>query len=150
MAKERTFVMVKPDGVNRRCIGEIISRFERRGLKLVAAKFMRISEALAKRHYAEHVGKPFYPDLEAFITSGPVFTMVWEGEQSIELVRTMMGKTDPKQSAPGTIRGDLGISKGMNLIHGSDGPESAKREISLFFEDTELQEYDLADGPWME
>jgi nucleoside-diphosphate kinase len=150
MGIERTFVMVKPDGVQRGAIGNIISRFEARGLKLVAARFMRITPDLAKKHYAEHVGKPFYADLEGFVTSGPVLAMVWEGDQAIEMVRTMMGKTDPKASAPGTIRGDLGISKGKNIIHGSDGPESAKREISLFFKKDELVGYDRIDGPWID
>jgi len=150
MAMERTFIMVKPDGVQRGVIGDLISRFETRGLKMIAARFMRITPDLAKKHYAEHVGKPFYPDLEGFVTSGPVLAMVWEGDQAIEMVRTMMGKTDPKASAPGTIRGDLGITKSKNIIHGSDGPESAKREISLFFKDEEIQDYKKIDEPWLD
>ena len=150
MAMERTFVMVKPDGVQRGVIGNVISRFETRGLKLIAARFMRISPDLAKNHYAEHVGKPFYLDLEGFVTSGPVLAMVWEGDQAIDMVRTMMGKTDPKESAPGTIRGDLGITKSKNIIHGSDSPESAKREISLFFKEEEIQKYTRIDEPWLD
>ena len=150
MTIERTFVMVKPDGVQRGVIGNVISRFETRGLKLIAARFMRITPDLAKKHYSEHVGKPFYPDLEGFVTSGPVLAMVWEGDQAIEMVRTMMGKTDPKASSPGTIRGDLGITKSKNIIHGSDGPESAKREIALFFKDDDIQVYTRIDEPWLD
>jgi nucleoside-diphosphate kinase len=138
MGTERTFVMVKPDGVKRGLIGEIVSRFETRGFKLVAAKVMRISPDLAKKHYAEHVEKHFYKELETFITSGPVFAMVWEGEDAISQIRRMMGKTNPMESDPGTIRGDFGLHKTENLVHGSDGPESAKREISLFFKDDEF------------
>jgi nucleoside-diphosphate kinase len=145
---ERTFVMVKPDGVQRRLIGKIIARFEERGLKLIAAKFMQISGNLSKKHYFEHVEKPFYPELEEFITSGPVLAMVWEGDKAIELVRTMMGKTDPKASPPGTIRGDFGISKGKNIVHGSDSPESAKREIALWFKDEELIDWKKVDSHW--
>jgi nucleoside-diphosphate kinase len=147
---ERTFVMVKPDGVQRGLIGEIVSRFEDRGLKLVAGKFMRIDDELAREHYAEHVEKPFFEDLSAFITSGPVFAMVWEGQDAIAQVRRMMGKTDPAESAPGTIRGDFGLDLGRNVIHGSDTEEgSAEREIELFFDDDELQSYERIDEPWL-
>ena len=147
---ERTFVMVKPDGVQRGIIGEIVSRFEDRGLKLVAGKFMRIDDELAREHYAEHVDKPFFDDLSAFITSGPVFAMVWEGQDAIAQVRTMMGETDPAESAPGTIRGDFGLDLGRNVIHGSDTEEgSAEREIGLFFDDEELVDYDRIDESWL-
>ncbi len=147
---ERTFVMVKPDGVQRGLIGEIVSRFEERGLKLVAGKFMQIDDELAEEHYAEHVDKPFFDDLSSFITSGPVFAMVWEGQDAIAQVRTMMGETDPAESAPGTIRGDFGLDLGRNVIHGSDTEEgSAEREIGLFFEDEELHDYDRIDETWL-
>ena len=147
---ERTFVMVKPDGVQRGLIGEIVSRFEERGLKLVGGKFMRIDDELAREHYAEHVDKPFFEDLSSFITSGPVFAMVWEGQDAIAQVRTMMGETDPAESAPGTIRGDFGLDLGRNVIHGSDTEEgSAEREIGLFFDDEELQSYDRIGETWL-
>ena len=147
---ERTFVMVKPDGVQRGFIGEIVSRFEDRGLKLVGGKFMRIDDEVAREHYAEHVDKPFFEDLSAFITSGPVFAMVWEGQDATAQVRTMMGETDPAESAPGTIRGDFGLDLGRNVIHGSDTEEgSAEREIGLFFDDEELQSYERIDETWL-
>jgi nucleoside-diphosphate kinase len=147
---ERTFVMVKPDGVQRGLIGEIVSRFEDRGLKLVAGKFMQIDDELAREHYAEHVDKPFFEGLSAFITSGPVFAMVWEGQDAIAQVRTMMGETDPAESAPGTIRGDFGLDLGRNVIHGSDTEEgSAEREIGLFFDDEELHDYERIDETWL-
>ena len=147
---ERTFVMVKPDGVQRGLIGDIVSRFEERGLKLVAGKFMQIDDELAREHYAEHVDKPFFDDLSGFITSGPVFAMVWEGQDAIAQVRAMMGETDPAESAPGTIRGDFGLDLGRNVIHGSDTEEgSAEREIGLFFDDEELHDYDRIDEAWL-
>ncbi|MGM0372396.1 MAG: nucleoside-diphosphate kinase [Halobacteriota archaeon] len=147
---ERTFVMVKPDGVQRGLIGEIIARFEDRGLKLVGAKLMRIDQALAEEHYAEHTDKPFFEDLTDFITSGPVLAMVWEGQDAIAQVRTMMGATDPAESAPGTIRGDFGLDMGRNVIHGSDTePGSAEREIELFFDDEELEDYERIDEAWL-
>jgi len=135
---ERTFIMVKPDGVARGLVGEVIARFERRGFRLVALKALRIDRALAERHYAEHVGKPFFASLVAFITSGPVVAMVWEGREAIRVARAMMGVTDSADAAPGTIRGDFSLSKEENVVHGSDGPESAAREIALFFADVEL------------
>lgn len=138
---ERTFLMVKPDGVSRQLIGEIVSRFEKKGFRLVGAKLMQISDELAKKHYAEHKERPFFNDLVAFITSGPVFAMVWEGENIIATARQMMGKTNPAEAAPGTIRGDYGVIVSKNIIHGSDSPESAKREISLFFREDELISY---------
>ena len=147
---ERTFVMVKPDGVQRGLIGEIVSQFEDRGLKLVAGKFMRIDDELAREHYAEHVDKPFFDDLSSFITSGPVFAMVWEGQDAIAQIRTMMGETDPAESAPGTIRGDFGLDLGRNVIHGSDTEAgSAEREIGLFFDDEELHSYERIDETWL-
>jgi nucleoside-diphosphate kinase len=147
---ERTFVMVKPDGVQRGLIGEVVSRFEDRGLKLVAGKFMRIDDELAREHYAEHVDKPFFDDLSSFITSGPVFAMVWEGQNAIAQVRTMMGETDPAESAPGTVRGDFGLDLGRNVIHGSDTEEgSAEREIGLFFDEAELHDYERIDETWL-
>jgi len=135
---ERTFIMVKPNGVARGLVGEVVSRFERRGFVLRGMKALRIDADLAQRHYAEHVGKPFFEPLVAFITSGPVVAMVWEGRDAIEVARTMMGVTDPVDAAPGTIRGDLALSKEENVVHGSDGAASAAREIGLFFADEEL------------
>ncbi|MFO7925139.1 nucleoside-diphosphate kinase [Natronomonas sp.] len=147
---ERTFVMVKPDGVQRALIGDIVSRFEDRGLKLVAGRFMKIDNELAREHYAEHVDKPFFDDLADFITSGPVFAMVWEGQDAVAQVRTMMGETDPAESAPGTIRGDFGLDLGRNVIHGSDTEEgSAEREIGLFFGEHELLDYERIDEAWL-
>jgi len=148
---ERTFVMVKPDGVQRGLIGEIVSRFEDRGLKLVGAKFMQIDQDLAEDHYGEHEGKPFFEGLVDFITSGPVFAMVWEGQDAIRQVRSMMGETDPADSAPGTIRGDLGLDLGRNVIHGSDHEDegSNEREIDLFFDEDELVEWESVDESWL-
>jgi len=141
--RERTFLMVKPDGVQRGLIGDIISRLEKKGLKPVAMKMMLISAELASRHYDEHRDKPFYNGLIQFITSGPVVAMVWEGDNVISLVRTLMGATDPVKAACGTIRGDLAIFMGKNVVHGSDSPESAEREINLFFTGNELLTYIL-------
>ena len=135
---ERTFIMVKPDGVRLRLVGEVVHRFERRGFALRAMKALRIDRDLAERHYAEHVGKPFFEPLVAFITSGPVVAMVWEGRDAITVARAMLGTTDAAQAAPGTIRGDFSLSKEQNVVHGSDGPESAAREIGLFFTEDEV------------
>lgn len=135
---ERTFVMVKPDGVERALVGEVVARFERRGFNLRGMKAMRIDRALAERHYAEHIDKPFFESLAAFVTRGPVVAMVWEGNDAIRVARTMLGATDSSQALPGTIRGDFSLSKEENIVHGSDGPESAAREIALFFSDDEL------------
>ena len=148
---ERTFVMVKPDGVQRGLIGDVVSRFEDRGLKLVAGKFMQIDRDLAEDHYGEHEDKPFFDDLVEFITSGPVFAMVLEGQDAVSQVRTMMGETDPAESAPGTIRGDYGLDLGRNVIHGSDDedPGANEREISLFFDDDELVDWDQIDETWL-
>lgn len=134
----RTFAMVKPDGVEKGLVGEIISRFEKKGLKIVALKIMKITPELAEKHYGEHKGKPFFSDLVNFITSGPVAAMVLEGENVIPTVRTMMGATDPKDAAPGTIRGDFALTIDENIIHGSDSPESAMREIGIFFKEEEI------------
>ncbi|MBC1372990.1 nucleoside-diphosphate kinase [Listeria booriae] len=146
---EKTYLMVKPDGVQRGLIGEIVGRLEKKGLKLVGAKFMQIDEELAKQHYAEHVGKAFFPDLVAFITSGPVFAMVWEGDEAISLARHMMGKTNPLEAEQGTMRGDLAVHMNRNVIHGSDSPESAQREIGLFFKEEELISYEKAIDVWL-
>jgi len=143
--------MVKPDGVQRGLIGEIVSRFEDRGLKLVGAKFMQIDRDLAEDHYGEHEGKPFFEGLVEFITSGPVFAMVWEGQDAVRQVRSMMGETDPAESAPGTIRGDLGLDLGRNVIHASDHEDegSNEREIDLFFDEDELVEWESVDENWL-
>jgi nucleoside-diphosphate kinase len=138
---ERTFAMVKPDGVRRGLIGEIISRFEKRGIKVVALKLMQMTPEMAGEHYAEHKGKPFFPSVVEFITSGPVAAMVLEGENVVSAVRTMMGATDPKDSAPGTIRSDYALTMSENIIHGSDSPASASREIGLFFSEKEIISY---------
>jgi nucleoside-diphosphate kinase len=135
---ERTFIMVKPNGVARGLVGEVVARFERRGLILRAMKLMRIPRELAERHYAEHSEKPFFGELVDFITSGPVVAMVWEGNEAIGVARTMMGATDPVKAAPGTIRGDFATVMAENMVHGSDGPQSAEREIGLFFAADEL------------
>ncbi|WP_077618604.1 nucleoside-diphosphate kinase [Bacillus sinesaloumensis] len=146
---EKTFLMVKPDGVQRQLIGEIISRFERKGFQLVGAKLMAIPSELAQEHYGEHKERPFFGELVEFITSGPVFAMVWQGENVIATARQMMGTTNPKDAAPGTIRGDFGLIVGKNVIHGSDSPTSAEREISLFFKDEELVTYDKLINNWI-
>ncbi len=141
--RDRTFLMVKPDGVQRGLVGNVISRMENKGLKLVAMKMIHISPDLASHHYEEHKGKPFYDGLIEFITSAPVVAMIWEGDDVIEMVREAVGATDPRKSAPGTIRGDLAVFTGKNIVHASDSPESAKREIGLFFKDKELCAYSL-------
>ncbi len=146
---EKTLVLVKPDGVQRGLIGEVISRLEKRGLKLVAMKLMQVDEALARRHYGEHEGKPFFPGLVAFITSAPVVAMVWEAENAVEVVRSTMGDTKPADSPMGTIRGDLALDIGRNLVHGSDSPESAQREIGLFFSPGEILEYGRSNDDWI-
>lgn len=146
---ERTFLMIKPDAVQRNLIGEVVSRLERKGLKLVAAKLFQASEELAKEHYAEHVEKPFFNDLVSFITSGPVFAMVVEGKNVVEVTRTLVGETNPTKAAPGTIRGDYGIDLGRNIIHGSDSNESAEGEIGLWFNQSELNDYKLNNENWV-
>ncbi len=138
---EKTFTMVKPDGVQRGLTGEIIKRIEQKGFRLVGLKMMMITEDLARKHYAEHVDKGFFPELLAFITSGPVVAMVWEGPEVISTLRTMMGKTNPAEALPGTMRGDLAVNVSQNIIHGSDSGEAAQREINLFFKPEEINTY---------
>lgn len=145
---ERTFIMVKPDGVQRGLVGEVISRIEKKGFKLAGLKMLKIDEDLAKKHYAEHVEKPFFPELLDFITSGPVAAMVVEGDGVIAAMRAMMGKTNPKEALPGTIRGDFGVCMSQNVIHGSDSPEAAAREISLFFKE-EVLDYNRDLDKWI-
>lgn len=135
MADERTLIIVKPDGVQRGLVGEIIGRLERRGLKIVGLDFRTIDRGVASRHYGEHEGKPFYDGLIDYITSGPSVLAVLEGPNAVSVARATIGATNPVNAAPGTIRGDLGLMTGRNLIHGSDGPESAGREVALFFGD---------------
>ncbi len=133
MAQEHTFIMVKPDGVARRLVGEVVGRLERKGLKLEKMRMLTISEAMASQHYAEHVERPFFGELISFITSGPVVAMEWSGESAISVCRTLMGTTNPAEAAPGSIRGDLATLVTENIVHGSDGPDSASRELALFF-----------------
>ncbi len=146
---QKTLVLLKPDAVQRGLVGELVSRLERKGLKLVGMKLARMDDALARQHYAEHVDKPFFKGLAEFITSGPLVAMAIEGEDAIGMVRTLMGETNPANAAPGTVRGDYAVSIGLNLVHGSDSPESAKRELALFFEKDEILEYDRATDPWI-
>jgi len=146
---ERSFVMVKPDGVQRGLVGEVIRRLERRGLKLVAAKFMRVPRELAEKHYEALKDKPFFPGLIDFITSGPVLAMVWEGPGAIGVIRSTMGATDPAKAAPGTIRADFALDVSRNVVHGSDSPETAEREIALWFRPEELVAYDRSVDGWI-
>lgn len=146
---EKTFLMIKPDGVQRNLIGPIVSRLENKGFKIVGAKLMQVSEELAKTHYQEHAEKPFFGELVDFITSGPVFAMVLEGENVISTARLVVGSTNPQEAAPGTIRGDFGLTVGKNIIHGSDSPESAEREIGLFFDKAEILDYNLINKDWI-
>jgi nucleoside-diphosphate kinase len=146
---QKTLVLLKPDAVQRGLVGELVSRLERKGLKLVGMKLARMDDALARQHYAEHVDKPFFKGLAEFITSGPLVAMAIEGEDAIGMVRTLMGETNPANAAPGTVRGDYAVSIGLNLVHGSDSPESAKRELALFFAEDEILEYDRATDPWI-
>jgi nucleoside-diphosphate kinase len=141
--------MLKPGSIQRGLIGSIISRFENRGLKIIAMKMMHVSEELAGKHYGEHKGKPFYNDLVNYITSGPVVAMVMEGPNAISVVRKMMGKTDPQESDPGTVRGDFGLFTGKNIVHGSDSKPSAEREIANFFSEAELLSYKRCDEEWI-
>ena len=146
---ERTLVLLKPDAVQRRLVGRIIARLEAKGLTIVGMKLVQVSRSLAERHYADHVEKPFYEELVSFITSAPVVALVVEGPRAIEAVRRLMGKTNPFDADPGTIRGDLGCSVTMNLVHGSDSPASAAREIPLFFSSDEILSYPMADAAWL-
>lgn len=147
---ERTFVMFKPDCMERGLLGSILSRFERKGLRLIAMKMLRITPDLAKQHYAEHVEKPFYPGLEEFITASPVVATVLEGPEVVRVVRDMLGATSGLKAAPGTIRGDHSASRQMNLVHASDSPESAAREIDLYFTGDEIQQWDPTLACWLQ
>ncbi len=146
---ERTFAMVKPDGVQRGLVGNILNRFEDRGLKIVALKMLHITPELANRHYGEHVGKPFYEPLVSYITSGPVVAIALEGKNAVEVARSMMGKTNPMDAGPGTIRGDFGLEIGRNVIHGSDSVESANRELGLFFSEEDFCPYTKINEAWL-
>jgi len=146
---ERTLVLVKPDAMQRGLASEVLGRLERRGLKMVAARLLEIDEALAARHYAEHVGKPFYQRLCSFITSGPVIAAVFEGEDAVALARRTIGATDPAKAAPGSIRGDFGINMGRNMVHGSDSPESAAREVALFFDEKDIVNWERSVDGWI-
>lgn len=149
MATERTLVIIKPDAVQRGLIGEITQRFERRGLKIAAMRLETVSRETAERHYGEHKGKPFYEGLVEYITSSPSVLMVLEGPDAIAITRTTMGATKPAEAAPGTIRADYGLMIGRNLVHGSDSPESAEREVGIFFSDTGVVDYDRAIDTWV-
>jgi nucleoside-diphosphate kinase len=146
---ERTLILLKPDCVQRRLMGRIVSRFEDKGLNLIAMKMMRVTPELAKRHYAEHVHKPFYLALESFITGGPILAAIVEGLEAIRVVREMLGATSGLKAAAGTIRGDFSASRQMNLVHASDGPEAAAREIDLYFHPNEICAGDLTLTPWL-
>lgn len=146
---ERTLVLIKPDGVQRGLVGEILSRFERRGLHLLALKLMAVERELAERHYAEHRERPFFEAVIDFISSSPVVAMVWEGPNVVSLVRSMMGPTNPGVAAPGTIRGDLGVDIGQNVVHGSDSPARAEEEIALFFAPDELVRWEREGSAWI-
>jgi nucleoside-diphosphate kinase len=146
---QRTLVLIKPDGVQRGLVGEIIKRLEGRGLKLIALKMMQVARDKAEQHYAEHQGKAFYEGLLSFITSGPIVAMIWEGREAVTVVRSLMGSTDPLKALPGTIRGDLALDLGMNLIHGSDSPSRAETEMALFFSGKELHDYERTIDRWV-
>jgi nucleoside-diphosphate kinase len=146
---ERTLVLVKPDGVKRGLVGTIVARFEQKGLKILAARFLQVSPELAARHYAEHQGKPFYAGLVQHITSGPVLALALEGRSAISVVRLMTGATNPQTSAPGTIRGDFGLAVTPNLVHASDSPASAERELALYFSPADLLAYARVDQEYM-
>ncbi|GAB4207702.1 MAG: nucleoside-diphosphate kinase [Coleofasciculaceae cyanobacterium] len=146
---ERTFLMIKPDGVQRNLVGEIIRRFEAKGFTLVGLKLMSVSKELAEKHYDVHKERPFFPGLVQFITSGPVVAMVWEGDGVIASARKIIGATNPLNAEPGTIRGDYGVTVGRNLIHGSDAPETAQTEISLWFKDEELVSWQPSLTSWL-
>ncbi|QXE00278.1 nucleoside-diphosphate kinase [Terribacillus sp. DMT04] len=146
---ENTFLMVKPDGVQRGLVGDIVTRFEKKGLKLRAAKMMVVTEEQAKTHYIEHENKPFFSSLISYITSGPVFAMVWEGKDAVALTRSMIGATKPTEAAPGTIRGDYAMEMSRNIIHGSDSAESAEREITNMFDADELLSYEQVTAKWL-
>jgi len=142
---DRTFVMVKPDGVQRGLVGEIVTRLEAKGFKLVAARFEKLPETRVNEHYKEHLSKPFFPAMKSYIMGGPCFLMVWEGKNVVSIVRKMIGATNPQEAAPGTVRGDFGIDIGRNVIHASDSPESAAREIGIHFKSEEVFTYTRID-----
>ena len=146
---ERSLVLIKPDAIQRGLAGEIVSRFEKKGLKIMAMKMLRMDKALAQRHYAVHEGKAFFDSLVGFITSSPVIAIVFQGKNAVEVIRQMMGETDPAKARCGTIRGDLGIDIGHNLVHGSDSPENASKEINLFFSPEEVCSYDRELDKWV-
>jgi len=146
---EKTFIMVKPDGVQRGLVGDVVRRFEQKGFKLAGAKLMQISTELAEEHYGEHKERPFFGELVEFITSGPVFAMVWEGEDVISTSRNMIGATKPAEATPGSIRGDYALTVGKNIIHGSDSADSAAREINLFFNESDIVEYTKDESNWI-
>ncbi|HCP83008.1 MAG: nucleoside-diphosphate kinase [Pirellulales bacterium] len=146
---ERSLILLKPDCVQRRLMGEIITRFEKKGLNIIAMKMLQVTPELAQQHYAEHVEKPFYPGLEAFITGAPVVAMVIEGIEAIRVVRDTLGATNGRNAAPGTVRGDYSSSRQMNLVHASDGEESAAREINLYFDENEICPYTPTLTPWL-
>jgi nucleoside-diphosphate kinase len=149
MPVERTLILFKPDAVQRRLCGKLLTRIEDKGLQVIGLKLIRITPELAKQHYAEHVSKPFYPHLESFITSGPVVALCVQGPEAIRVMRDLMGKTNARDAAPGTIRGDYAISRQMNLIHGSDGPEAAAREIAIYFRKEELIDHEVTLAEWL-
>lgn len=146
---QRTLILFKPDAVQRRLAGQLLTRLETKGLKIVGLKMLKVTPELSRQHYAEHVSKPFYPLLEAFITAGPVIALVAEGPKAVSVVRTMMGPTNGAEAPPGTIRGDFGVSRQMNLMHGSDSPEAAAREIAVYFKPEELVEYTSSLIDWV-
>lgn len=146
---QRTLILLKPDAVQRRLVGEITNRFERKGLRLVGLKLVQVSRELAEKHYAVHKGKPFYESLLQFLTSGPTVALVWEGREAVAVCRTLMGMTDGAKSPPGTIRGDFALSVQNNLVHGSDSPENAQLEISLWFAPEELVSFTATDANWV-
>jgi len=146
---ERTFFMVKPDGVARGLVGEVISRIERRGMKLVAVKMLQVDRGLAEKHYLEHKDKPFYSSLVEYITSGPSLALVVEGKEAIKVMRTLIGATDPQEAAPGTVRGDFALDIGRNVVHASDSRDSAEREIGLYFGESEILNYPVSGEGWL-
>ena len=146
---QRTLILLKPDAVQRRLVGEIAARFERKGLRLVGLKLVQVSRELAEKHYAVHKGKPFYESLLTFLTSGPTVALVWEGREAVTVGRNLMGVTDGAKSAPGTIRGDFALSVQNNLVHGSDSPENAATEIALWFKPEELVSFTATDASWV-
>jgi nucleoside-diphosphate kinase len=149
MATERTLILFKPDAVQRRLCGRLLTRIEERGLKIVGLKMLQVTKELSREHYAEHVNKGFYPLLEEFITAAPVVALAIEGPEAVRVMRDMVGKTNGRDAAPGTIRGDFGLSRQMNLVHGSDSPEAAKRELAIYFKPNELFDYEPTLKDWV-